>query len=184
MLKNILIGAGAILGLMFLAMISMVAVVSSVNKPKGNKEEVLAGNGGIKKALIVYQPALSGITTNVARQIGKGLNEAGFEVTLNHPGDHLPVDLSKYQVVVFGSPVYAGQTSKVLKDYMSKVQISSLGRIGLYSTGSVMNELTELDTMEGLLKGVKVYKKVKFSAAGNNDNDKLADKFGKELAGE
>jgi flavorubredoxin len=184
MLKNILIGAGVVFGLIFLAMISMVMIVSSVNKPKGNKEEVLAGNGRSKKALIVYQPALTGITSRVARQIAKGLNEGGYEVTLNHPGEHLPADLSQYPIIVFGSPVYATQLSKALTDYMSKVQEYPSRRIVLYSTGSVMNEVKELDAMESLLKGGKAFKKVKFSAAGNNDNDKLAYELGKELAGE
>lgn len=184
MIKNILIGAGSILGLLIVTMIVMVMIVSSVNKPKGNKEEVLAKNDHLKKALIVYQPALTNITSGVARQIAKGLHEGGYEVTLNYPGEHLPTDLSQYSVIVFGSPVYAGQVSKALTDYMSKVKVHSTGRIALYSTGSVMNEVKELDAMENLLKGVKTYKKVKFFTAGNKDNDQLAYDLGKNLAKE
>lgn len=184
MLKIILLGAGILFGLLIVTMLGMVMTVSSVNKPKGNKESVLASSNQSKKALIVYQPALTNITTNAARQIAKGLNDGDYEVTLNHPGEHLPVDLSKYAIVVFGSPVYASQVPKVLTDYISKVEIFSQGRIVLFSTGSVVNELIELDTMENLLKGAKAFKKVKFSAAGNNDNDKLAYDLGRELAKE
>lgn len=183
MIKGILIGVGSVFGLFFLMMIIMVVIVSSVNKPKGNKEEILASTDHSRRALIVYQPALTNITANVARQIAKGLHEGGYEVTLNCPGEHLPVDLSKYPVIVFGSPVYAGQISKALTDYMTKVSNYPSGRIALYSTGSVMNEVKELDTMESFLKGAKAYKKVKFSAAGKNNNDQLAYDLGKELAG-
>jgi flavorubredoxin len=187
-MKNFLIGVGVVFGILFVFMLLTVGVVSAANKPKGDKEEVLPGKkGNSKKALIIYHPGISKFTTRMTHQLAKGLNEGGYEVTLNHPGDHLSTDLSGYTLVVFGSPTYAGQISSAMRKYMARAcpQIANTLTMGivLFSTGA-LDEIQEFDKLEEMLVGLNVVKKVKFLAGSKTENDKTAYDLGIELVKE
>jgi menaquinone-dependent protoporphyrinogen IX oxidase len=119
----------------------------------------------------------------MAHQIAGGLSDGGYEVTLNYPGEHLSADVSGYQVLVFGSPVYSGQPSKALTDFISKVKVSSAAKIALYSTGS-FNFYMELETMDCALHGAKAYRKIKFFTSGKSENNQKAYDLGRELSKE
>lgn len=162
-------------------------IVSSGNTQKGSKEEILSSSQqSPKKALIIYQPSKSDISSRIAHQIAKGINDGGYEVTLNYPGDHLSADISQYSLVVFGSPVYAEEPSKALTDYMSKIKDFSSQKIVLYSTGSFTGSFKNdgLDTMEKSLNGIKAYKKIKFYTSAKKENDTIAYGLGKDLSKE
>jgi menaquinone-dependent protoporphyrinogen IX oxidase len=141
--------------------------------------------GGEKKALVVYQPARTGITEKAAKQIAKALNDNGYEVTLDYPNGKLSTDVSKYSVLVFGTPVYEGKFSPVLGDYIKSVNDFSKKKIMLFSTG-MTDESTnkELETIEGLLKGTAAAQKVKFMTKDKTQNDQLAYDAGTKLAKE
>lgn len=184
-MKHILSGVGFLFSLLFVLMVVMVGVVTAANKPKDDKEQVLPGKGEIpKKAMLIYQPALTKITTKIAQELAAGLNAGGYEVTLNHPGKHLATELSGYELVVFGSPTYAGQMTKALTNYMQQVcpQLAKekgvKPRIVLFATGG-LDQTEEFDRLAGLLSGLNVTKKVKFTAKGPNAYD-----LGLELAQE
>lgn len=182
-MKKTLLIIEIIFGVLVLCAVLFVLVVLSTNLSKGNHNEVLQSEEKpLRKALIVYQPSISNISSQMAHQIAKGLNDGGYEVTLNYPGKHLPVDISDYQLVVFGSAAYYSQPSKALIDYMFSINNNTQGNIVLYSTGTVPNSLKELDTMEKSLNGLEPYKKVKFDVNAKNGNDKVAYELGKELS--
>ncbi|EPY2284695.1 flavodoxin family protein [Clostridium sporogenes] len=180
MKKKILLGIVIILVVWALCMGLFLLLV---NMSKESHEEVLKRKEkSLGKALIVYQPSVSDASSRIAHQIAKGLNESGYEVTLNHPGKYLPFDLSDYKLVVFGSPTYCSITTKALVDYMSSIKDNTLGKVVLYSTGTVPNNLKEFDAMEKQLNDVKPYKKVKFNTYKMEENYKSAYELGKELA--
>ncbi len=100
-----------------------------------SRPEILEGTDPSRRALIVYQPGLSPRTRDVARTLAQGLNATGFTVTLDRPGRHLPVDLTAYRVVAFGSPVYAGQTSWALRRYMASITAWGTPDVVLFTVG-------------------------------------------------
>lgn len=182
MIKKIFI---CIVILIIVLIVTSVVLLSSVNKPKGNNEKVLKGkDNSSKKALIIYQPAITNITDEIANSLAKGLNDKGYEVIINYPGDHLTTDVSKYDLVIFGSPVYAGQPSTVETDYISKVKDFSSNKVVLFSTGGDASKDSELEIMEKSLNGVKVYKKIKFNVSNKEESKNKAYNFGKELTAE
>lgn len=184
-LKRILLGVGIFFGATVLVMAVMMLTLNSANASKGDHEEILRARpsqASPKKALVVYQPSFTSISGDAAHRIAKGLNNGGFEMTLNNPGDFLETDLSQYAVVVFGSPVYAGKASKALTGYMEKTTGFSACKIALYSTGASIDKSPELDKMEGALNGAAVVKKVKFDVNDKEQADTLAYDFGAELA--
>lgn len=183
-------GIGILFGLLFVFMLLTVGLVSAANKPKGDHEKVLPGKGETsKKAIIIYQPALTKFTTKVARQLAAGLNEGGYEVTLNHPGKHLSRDLSGFNLIIFGSPTYAGQLTKALTNYMAQVcqQLVKITdetpRIAVFATGGI-DQTEEFDRLAETLRGLNVVKKVKFVAGPEEENIKMAYDLGIELAKE
>jgi len=185
MFKKILAGIGILIGALILFMILSVAAMKYVvSSEKGNNEKILSSSQvNAKKALIVYQPGLTNFPGKIAEQIAKGLNESGYEVTLNYPGKHLSTDTSMYSLVVFGSPIYTSQTSTALTEYMSKISYSQSTRIVLFNTGGT-EETAVLDTMEKSLNGIKAYKKVKFYLSAKEEGAKDAYALGQELAKE
>jgi flavorubredoxin len=172
----------AVVVFVVLSQVMKLCFTSYLNAQKGSHEEVVSGNQrSLKKALIIYQPGISEISSKMAHQIARGLYDGGYEVTLNHPGDYLSADLSEYSILVFGSPAYSGQPSKALTDYLSRIKVSSGSRIILYSTGS-FKFFVELGIMESALDDVKVYKKIKFFTNTKSKNDKTAYDLGRELS--
>lgn len=171
----------AVVSLIVLSQGMRFAFSSCLNAQKGCKEEILRGDRNAPiKVLIVYQPGMTGFSDKIAHQIAAGLNDRGYEVTLNHPGKYLPSDVSQYALAVFCSPVYSGQPSKALTDYMSTIKTSPSCRIVLISTGGFKYYM-ELDAMEKFLQGTKAYKKVKFFTS-ERGNDKTAYDLGLELS--
>jgi hypothetical protein len=155
---------------------------SCLNAQRGNRAEVLSSSQkSPPKALIIYQPGITDSSSRIARQIARGLNDGGYQVTLNYPGDHLSADVSQYALLVFGSPVYSGQPSKALTDYMSRLKTSSFCRIVLYSTGGFKFYM-ELDAMEKSLNGITAIEKFKFITNENKENDTIAYNLGLELS--
>lgn len=174
----------AVVVLVILSQVMRLCFTSYLNTQKGTNAEVLSSDRqSSKKALVIYQPGITGVSSRMAHQIAKGLSDGGYEVTLNYPGEHLSADVSGYQVLVFGSPVYSGQPSKALTDFISKVKVFSDARIALYSTGGFKFYM-ELDIMDSALYGVKAYKKIKFFTGAKNENNKKAYDLGKELSKE
>lgn len=171
-MKPILSGIGFCLAFLIVLMLLVTGMVSAANKPKGDKEEILPGKGEKpKKAIIIYQPALTKVTTRRAQELAAGLNAGGYEVTLNHPGQDLAADLSQYDLVLFGSPAYAGQLTKALTDYMAEAcpalakAAGTTPRLVLFATGG-LDQTEEFDRLAGLLAGLNVVKKVKFTPKG------------------
>lgn len=154
--------------------------VKGNSKAYGDHNEILKSDtGSSKKALVVYQPSRGKVTAEIAENIAKGINDSGYEVTVNYPGDHLPKDISKYSIVVFGSPVYVGQTSSVLAEYMNSVKGFSKQKILLFATGGQLSN-GEIDKLEDQLGNVKATEKIGFKNGRNDDN--AAYEAGKKIA--
>jgi flavorubredoxin len=182
LVKKILAGIGGIIVIFILCIIAMVIMINSANKQKDSDEEILgAKNNAVKSALIVYQPAaFSGITKRIAHKIGEGLSDGGYKVTLNYPGTKLNTDISKYSIVVFGSPTYVGKPLSIVTDYMSRIKDFSSKKVIIYSTGGDKENKSELNEMEKVLNNAKVYEKIKFLDSSKDDNN--AYNLGKKLS--
>lgn len=184
-MKNFFVGFGIVIGILFLLIVIFVAVmafiVSSNSRDKGEYSKVLAGpDSSAPKALIVYQPTISGTGRTIAEQLAAGLNTAGYEVTITYPSAKLPADISAYSIVTFGSSVYAGQPSSVLTKYMNRINDYSGKKVALYSIGSADNT-PELDVLEACVKGADEITKTKFKT-GVKNNAEIALQFGTGLA--
>lgn len=154
--------------------------VKGNSKAYGDHKEILnSDTGSSKKALVVYQPSRGKVTTEIAEKIAKGINDSGYEVTVNYPGEHLPKDISQYSIVVFGSPVYVGETSSTLAEYMNSIKDLSKQKILLFVTGGQLSN-GEVDKLEEQLGNVKATEKIGFKNGSSDDN--AAYEAGKKIA--
>lgn len=145
---------------------------------KGKTNVLKSDSSQPKKALVVYQPSMmTGCTKTIAGEIARGLNSKGYEVTITYPNKNLSKDISDYSVMVFGSPVYMGQTSSVLNDYIKGIQSFAGKKVILYTTGAA-DDSAQLDAMEKLLKDAEAPMKIGFMSKETENNKAKAYKIG------
>ncbi|HEY5583258.1 MAG TPA: flavodoxin [Ruminiclostridium sp.] len=183
-MKKFLIVAGCLVGVVVLLivgmMIFMTILTSSNNAYKGDYTNILKTTDvSAKKALVVYQPSRSKELNKIANQLAKGLNESGYEVTLSYPGTHLSADVKDYSVLAFASPVYMGQPSTTLTDYMKGIKDFSNKKVIVFSIGSV-EAAPEFEILQKSINSGVIYKKIKFIAKDKGNEDK-AYKLGLEV---
>lgn len=133
-MKKVLLGLLGVVIIIVLAIITTVWIVKA-NDAKNSDKPVVLGQGNSKNALIIYQNGRSSFSRKVAENIANGLVEDGYKVVTNQPGDFLEKDLSKYDVVLFGSPVYAGQTSLQIKKYADSIENYGNAKVICYCIG-------------------------------------------------
>lgn len=173
-----------IVALFIATMIFFFVLVHLNNTEKGNKAIILNTNSAPhSKALIVYQPSLmSASTKNVTYSLAKGLNSKGYDVTIAYPGKYLSTDLSSYKVVIFGSPVYIGQTSSVLNDYIKSVKNLKDQKILLFVTGGA-EDSEQLNNLEKFFTNTKSPIKISFKY-NDKENETKAFNLGSEIGKE
>lgn len=160
------------LGIIALFVISMICFYLFVhfnNTEKKNTIKVLkAPSVESPKVLVVYQPSLlSSITKNMSYNIARGLNNKGYEVTLTYPGEKVSADISKYNIIIFGSPIYIGQPSSVLVNYIKRINSFKNKKIVLFVTGANDDSIA-LNTLEKPINGANSIKKIQLKKGDEN----------------
>lgn len=108
-------------------------------------DEVVIGIGG-NKALIIYEPSKHETTKNMTMIIATTLADLGYTVTVNYPSLQLDYNWEDYDIIAFGSPVYVGEVSPVLKSYVENNPIENKNVL-IYATGMAPEETKELEEM-------------------------------------
>lgn len=165
----------AVLVALFIGMMLMMKWVIDANTTVHKSKEVIIGSGG-KKALVIYQPSRSSLTKDMAEAIEETLNKSGYQVTMNYPSDQLTYNPADYEVIVFGSPVYAGMTSAVLENYMKSIKDYSGKKVLIFATGGNKDGSKELANLEAMVNGADKMVKIKLlnkqtDAAVNSVNE-------------
>lgn len=116
----------AIMGFIFLDVLSYTATGSETLNPNGTD----AG-----KALIVYDPGLSGASKNVASTIASELQAKGYTVELAGIRSESAIKTSDYGIIIVGGPIYAGNASSSVKEYFKTLNPPQGTKVGVFSTG-------------------------------------------------
>lgn len=176
----------ALILLMIIAIIYFVFISKSNDAYKGDYMSVLKkDDSSAPKALLVYQPSRGKASSKIANELAKGLNDAGYEVTITYPGKHLSSDITQYSVVAFGSPVYIGKPSAALTGSMKQISDYSDKTVIIYSVGQ-SPEAPELDVVKECLNGKEPDYTKKFIAKDESKGQIAYDlglKAGKESRG-
>lgn len=139
----VIIGLGSFAGIQY--------VTSAGNVKHKSNETILPSQGSSLSAFVIYQPGRSEFAKDIANNLAKGLNDSGYEVTINYPGEFLPSDLGDYDIIALGTTVYNGNFSPVLGDYISGIKNIDNSKVLIYSTGMMTDNTSELDGLSKLL---------------------------------
>ncbi|MPW25445.1 hypothetical protein GC105_06560 [Alkalibaculum sp. M08DMB] len=168
----LVIGLGSLGGMMY--------VTSAQSVEHSSNEIVLPSDENGKTALVIYQPGRSEFAKNISDSIAKGLNDSGYEVTIDYPGEYLPTDIGQYDIVAFGTTAYYGEFSPILGNYMSEIKNIDNSTLLIYSTGMIKDNFTELEGLNKLLHREADYLE-KFISNEEESEIKRAYTLGSEL---
>ena len=136
------------------------------------------------KALIVYDPGLSGGTKSAAFQMAKVLNSKGYVVTVAGVRSSDAANISGYDVLIVGSPTYGAKPTGPIESYLIGLKPSENILIGVYSLSGGNAQDSNL-VMAQILKDkalqVKVSMKFGNSAFGAPADKSLYSNFVSQL---
>jgi carbon monoxide dehydrogenase subunit G len=89
----------------------------------------------VGKALVIYDPGLSGTAKGVADKVASDLQVKGYIVTLAGIKSSAAASAVGYRVIVVGGPVYAGSLTSSVKGTLSNLTPDQGAKIGIYGSG-------------------------------------------------
>lgn len=174
-IKGICIG---FVGILVLSVGGTVAVVNYIptrlSTQYSNTPQHYTVTKPVGKALVIYQPAWTDCTKDAADALAKSLQGKGYDTTVNYPGSFLPRNVSGYDVLVFGTPVYNSKGSPLVVDYIKSLGGFSGKKVILFTTGSTtpLEKDRAYDGIESSVKGMTEMQRIKFS--NKTDREALA----------
>ena len=87
------------------------------------------------KAIVIYDPGLSGTAKGVADKVASDLQTRGYTVTLAGVKSSAAGITTGYNIIVVGGPVYAGALTSSTKDVLANLVRDQDGKIGVYGSG-------------------------------------------------
>ncbi len=88
----------------------------------------------VGKALVVYNPGLSGAAKKAAAEIAGDLRSKGYAVTLGGIKSPAAANISGYDVVIAGGPMYWGRVSNSVDSYLKALNPQKDVAIGVFGT--------------------------------------------------
>lgn len=89
----------------------------------------------VGKALVVYDPGISGQGKDAAEVIAKNLQEKGYFITLAGISSEKAKNMAEYNIIVIGGPIYAGNASKSVQSYLSTLKPDNGAKIAVFAVG-------------------------------------------------
>lgn len=152
---------GILLVMLLCGVAAMVFFKLSIGKRDSwrSPDEKIVGSGE-KRALLLYQPSNGKHNLPLAKALAELLAQRGYTVTVNYPSEQLTYDPAQYDLLVYGSPVYMGETSKALRNYIQAHPVTEkqvlLFVTGMSEKGPELEALKLLLPDENRIYGVKV----------------------------
>jgi flavodoxin len=141
----------------------------------------LPNGAAIGKALIVYDPGLSGGAKDVATKIGYNLQDAGYDVLLAGVKNSAASDIEGYSVIVVGGPIYGSKPSSTIQAYLNSLNPSANVAVGAFGYGSITLDNTNQTAIAQEVAPLPSNSNVVFDSvvkvASNDNVDSLCQQF-------
>jgi menaquinone-dependent protoporphyrinogen IX oxidase len=131
------------------------------------------------KALVVYDPGVSGAAKKAAVKIAGGLQSKGYTVNLTGVRNTTASSVSGYDVIVVDGPVYGDKLGSSVQTYLQNINASQQAKIGVFATGTVAPKSNDSAYMIKFVANLAENSPVKVRAAGKlvtNMNGKAVNK--------
>jgi flavodoxin len=185
-LKKILLIAVTVAVVLVLAMLAAMSFIifDLWSMTAGGSETLYPAGNATGLALVVYNPGISGGAKGVADLIAGDLKADGYTVTLAGVKSGAASNVSGYDVIVIGGPVYVGNASGSIKSYLQNLHPPGDAKVGVFGYGSVVIDSSDLsavlDNVASASVGtLKIDAAVKIAA--EEDKSKMCADFVNEL---
>jgi flavodoxin len=131
---NIIVIIVVVLVIAFFSSIAVAGLDVAAYMAAGFKTLTPSG-ASVGKALVVYDPGLSGAAKGFAGKVASDLQGKGYTVTLAGVKSSAASHTSNFSVIVVGGPIYGGRPTVSVRDFLSKLSMASGARLGLFGTG-------------------------------------------------
>ncbi len=133
---NLIVIAGIIIGIIVLALIAAgVLFCGDIMSYTAPGSKTLSSNGtSVGKALVAYNPGLSGEAKKAAELIAEDLQSKGYTVTLAGVKSSEAANISGYDVIIAGGPMYFGRVSNSVDGYLNGLKPEKDVEIGVFGT--------------------------------------------------
>jgi len=122
---------------MFILFIAFAAVIFlDVAAFTATGSETLQPDGTpLAKALVVYDPGLSGSAKTVAYKVALDLQAQGCTVNFAGIKSGTAANTTGYNIVVAGGPIYAGAPTGSVKDFLTNLNPAGTSKVGVFGSG-------------------------------------------------
>jgi flavodoxin len=122
----LIVAAAIAVGALFCGdIVSYTATGSKILTPSGTS---------VGKAMVVYNPGISGAAKDAAEKIAGDLQAKGYTVTLAGIKSSAAADISGYDVIVAGGPMYFGRVSNSVDAYLNGLKPQKDVEVGVFAT--------------------------------------------------
>lgn len=134
----------------------------------------------VGKALVVYDPGISGNAKDVASAIAKNLQTKGYTVDLAGINSETVKNTSEYGIIVVGGPIYAGNASKSVQSYLITLKPPENAKVAVFATGQDADILNNPEMLKKEVAPLPEGSSLKINAVtkfinGEDINKKCAD---------
>ena len=122
----IIIVVAALGAIVFLDVAAYTATGSKTLTPTGTS---------IGKAIVIYDPGLTGAAKTVADKVASDLQAQNYTVTLAGIKSSAAAHTAGYSIIVVGGPVYAGSPTASVKDTLNNLKPDQGTKVGVFGSG-------------------------------------------------
>jgi len=112
----------ALIFVLVILAIAVLALFYKIGHEVVSELTVLNAEGDQGTALVVYHPGLSDFQQKVTYAFAEGLISNGWRVEITTASVQAPTDLSRYDLLVLGSPTYDWAPARPLQSYVSRLR--------------------------------------------------------------
>jgi len=109
----------------------------------------------VGKAIVIYDPGLSGAAKGVADKVASDLQAQGYTVTLAGIKSSAAASTTAYGVIVVGGPIYAGTPTSSVKDCLSNLNPTQGVKIGVFGSGQGATTPSDVQMIKDALASLK-----------------------------
>jgi menaquinone-dependent protoporphyrinogen IX oxidase len=89
----------------------------------------------VGKALVIYDPGLSGTAKGVADKVAVDLQTRSYTVTEAGVKSPAASNTANYRIIVVGGPVYAGALTSSIKEDLNSITVTQGTKVGVFGSG-------------------------------------------------
>ncbi len=144
---KIILAIVAIIIIIFVAFAALIFLDLAAYTATGSQTLTATGTS-VGKALVVYDPGLSGTSKTVADKVASDLQAQSYTVTLAGIKSHAATSTTGYKIIVVGGPVYAGSPTASVKDDLKNLKPDSGTKVGVFGSGQGATSQSDIDMIK------------------------------------